>query len=181
MSYLAVWKKYSLLFAVCAFFGILAGSLLKSSYFDALKAVTDNFIDYVINRFLYIGCAEKIALLVKIVFKRMGPFILLWLLSLTIARIPYIIWLCAKSGFTTGFFICFMAMAYRAAAIKYIAMWYFPQIIIYAAVYGFSMIYITENLQKKKRLLIAFLSLVLFAGCILEAYVNPICLSYVFS
>ncbi len=178
---MVLWKKYSLLFVVCAFLGVLAGSLFKSSYFDALKSVTDNFIDYVINRFLYMGSTEKCVLLFKIAVKRVGPFILMWLLSLTVARIPYIVWLCAKSGFLTGFFICFMIMAYGIDACKYIPVWYCPQIIIYAFVYGFSIIYITENLQKRKKPVVVFLAFLLFAGCLLEAYVNPVCLSYVFS
>lgn len=181
MSYLVLWKKYSLLFVVCAFFGVLAGNLFKSSYFDALKTVVDNFTDYVINRFLYIGNAEKIVLLVKVIIKRMGPFILMWLLSLTVARIPYIIWLCIKNGFCMGFFSCFMVMAYGVNACRYVPMWYFPQIIIYAFVYGFCIVYITENLQKKKKSVILFMTLLMFAGCFLEAYINPVCLSYVFS
>ena len=74
-----------------------------------------------------------------------------------------------------------MVMAYGVNACRYVPMWYFPQIIIYAFVYGFCIVYITENLQKKKKSVILFMTLLMFAGCFLEAYINPVCLSYVFS
>ena len=91
-----LWKKYAALTGICIFLGILAGGLFKGSYFDDLKTVMNSFIDYVINRYLYIGSTEKTFLLIKIIIKRVGTFALLWLLSLTVAKMPYIVWLCIK-------------------------------------------------------------------------------------
>ena len=93
-----LWKKYAALTGICIFLGILAGGLFKGSYFDDLKTVMNSFIDYVINRYLYIGSTEKTFLLIKIIIKRVGTFALLWLLSLTVAKMPYIVWLCIKNG-----------------------------------------------------------------------------------
>lgn len=78
--------------------------LFKGSYFDDLKTVMNSFIDYVINRYLYIGSTEKTFLLIKIIIKRVGTFALLWLLSLTVAKMPYIVWLCIKNGFNNRIF-----------------------------------------------------------------------------
>lgn len=175
-----LWKKYAALTGICIFLGILAGGLFKGSYFDDLKTVMNSFIDYVINRYLYIGSTEKTFLLIKIIIKRVGTFALLWLLSLTVAKMPYIVWLCIKNGFITGFFTCFMFMAYGLNAVIYLLAWGFPQLILYILVYALGIMYITENLQKKKSAVIIILFILLIAGCILEAYVNPVCMSTVF-
>lgn len=175
-----LWKKYAALTGICIFLGILAGGLFKGSYFDDLKTVMNSFIDYVINRYLYIGSTEKTFLLIKIIIKRVGTFALLWLLSLTVAKMPYIVWLCIKNGFITGFFTCFMFMAYGLNAVIYLLAWGFPQLILYILVYALGIMYITENLQKKKSAVIIILFILLIAGCILEAYINPVCMSTVF-
>ena len=93
---------------------------------------------------------------------------------------PYIVWLCIKNGFITGFFTCFMFMAYGLNAVLYLLAWGFPQLILYILVYALGILYITENLQKKKSAVIIILFILLIAGCILEAYVNPVCMSTVF-
>ncbi len=175
-----IWKKYSILTAVCIFAGVMAGRLFADSYFDALKDVTDNFIDYVINRFLYIGNDEQFFLITRIVIKRMGGYMLLWLFSLTPVCVPYIIWLCAKNGFLFGVFSGFMFMAYGKNAFIYLIAWYFPQYIIYIIVYLVTILYIIKNLQMNTKAVIITLSILLFAGCILEAYVNPIFMSTIF-
>ncbi len=140
-----LWKKYAALTGICIFLGILAGGLFKGSYFDDLKTVMNSFIDYVINRYLYIGSTEKTFLLIKIIIKRVGTFALLWLLSLTVAKMPYIVWLCIKNGFITGFFTCFMFMAYGLNAVLYLLAWGFPQLILYILVYALGILYITEK------------------------------------
>ncbi len=176
-----LWKIYVIIIAVCFFIGILFGSLSQSSYFDVLKAVVDSFSESVVNRMLYLGKEEQILLFLKVLAKHAGPFALIWLLSNTVAGKPYIVWLCVSRGFVSGFWCCFLAMAYRLQAIKLIPLWYFPQILLYIIVFGFSVLYITENLQRKKQFVIIILSVLLIAGCIFETYINPICLSYAFA
>lgn len=73
-----------------------------------------------------------------------------------------------------------MFMAYGLNAVIYLLAWGFPQLILYILVYALGIMYITENLQKKKSAVIIILFILLIAGCILEAYVNPICMSTVF-
>ena len=130
-----IWKKYSILTAICIFAGVMTACLFANSYFEALKNVTDDFIDYVINRFLYIGNDEQFFLVARITFKQMGSYVLLWLFSLTPVFAPYIVWLCVKNGFLLGAFSAFMFMAYEKKAFIYLIAWYFPQYIIFSASY----------------------------------------------
>ncbi len=175
-----LWKKYAALMGVCIFLGILTGALIKGSYFDDLKAAVDSFMDYVINRYQYTGKAERAFLLIRVTVKRTGTYALLWLLSVTVVKTPYIIWLCVKNGFITGFFACFMCMAYGTDAVIYLLSWIFPQMILYVIVYSLGIMYIINDLQKKKRAVIIILYILLIAGCILEAYINPLCMTTVF-
>ena len=175
-----IWKKYSILTAICIFAGVMTACLFADSYFEELKNVTDDFIDYVINRFLYIGNDEQFFLIARITFKQMGSYVLLWLFSLTPVFAPYIVWLCVKNGFLLGAFSAFMFMAYEKKAFIYLIAWYFPQYIIYIIVYLITILYIIKNLQMNTKAVIITLSILLFAGCILEAYVNPIFMSTIF-
>lgn len=165
----------------CAGVGIIAGSLFKGSYFDAMQEIVNSFGNNILNQILCFGSNEKLFLLLKVIIKRLIPFILVWLLSSTVAGKPYIIGMLAFNGFTAGFWCCFVGMSYGQEAIALIFAWYFPHLIFYAISYCISIIYITENYRSRKFMLISLLTALMLTGCVLETYINPIILRWAFS
>lgn len=175
-----MWKKYLILMLACAGIGIITGSLFRSSYFDALEKLVSSFGNYVINQSLYMNSSDKLFLFFKIVIKRIVPFILLWLLAETVAGRVYMVLLCGSSGYVTGFWGCFLAMLYGGLSVRIIVAWYFPQVILYVLAYLVTILYITGGYTQRKKVLITLLTVILIAGCALEAYINPICLRWAF-
>ena len=175
---MSVWKRYLILTCSCLGIGVITGSLFRGSYFNELKGIIDGFQGDVMNRLLYMGNKENTLLLIRVLFTRFIPFVLMWLLAKTVAKTPYFLWVCISRGFWIGCWCCFLAMAYGTASIRLIHMWYFPQLLFYFVVYGGSLWYITEGIKKRKVIIITLLTILLLTGCLLETYVNPTCLSW---
>jgi len=153
--------------------GVITGSLFRSSYFDALKSMLDDYFNNIENRQLYLGTEESFQLLVRVMFRRLRPFVLLWLLSGTNYVRIFIAWLFAARGYMSGFMVCFLVMAYGGGSVPVIFAWGMPQVLLYGVAYVMSMIYILSDFSRKKSIIITLLSLLMIAGCICEAYVNP--------
>lgn len=175
-------KRYGAVYGIALVVGILSGSLFKSSYFNELKDVMDAFCNDVVNHPIYMGRGENLVLLFRIIIKRGFPFLLMWVLADgSRYKMPYIIWFLASRGYAMGFMCQFFAYAYTKDAFKLIPAYYFPHYLLYAAVFGFTILYITSGYQKKRNILIAILGLIFVAGALLEAYVNPDLLSMALS
>ena len=169
-----VWKKYIILACVCAVFGIITGSLFRGSYFDALKAIVDDYFDNINNNYDSLDSSESAYIFFRNIIKRIEPFAILWLLSgIEFVRV-FIAWLFAKWGYVFGFITCFMVMAYRYSSLAIIFAWFMPQGLVYGIVYLLSMLYIMCGLTRKKGIIITLLSLLMIAGCACETYINPL-------
>lgn len=174
-----VWKRYIILACVCVVLGIITGSLFRSSYFDALKTIFDDYIENISNYYDGISSTELLPMLIRILISRLRPFVILWLLSgIEFVRI-FIAWLFAKWGYMFGFISCFAVMAYGSSSVAMIAAWIMPQVLIYGVAYFMSLMYIMCDFSRKKGLIITLLLLIMIAGCVCEIYVNPICIRMV--
>ena len=171
-----VWKRYMILACVCAVFGIITGSLFRGSYFDALKAIIDDYFENITCNFDTLGSSEMIHMLFRLLVKRLRPFAILWILSKVEFVRVFIAWLFAKWGYIAGFITCFIVMAYGKSSPGIIAAWAMPQILIYGIVYLMSIVYIMYDFKKKKAIIITLLSLLMIAGCVCETYINPVCI-----
>lgn len=172
-------KRYSAVFGIALVVGILSGSLFKSSYFNELKEIMDAFCNDVVNHSLYMGRGENFVLLIRIIVKRGFPFFLMWVLSDSRYKMPYIIWFLISRGFAMGFMCQFFVYAYTKSAFKLILAYYFPHYLLYAVVFGLTILYLTSGLQRKRGVLMAMLGMIFIVGALLEAYVNPDLLSMV--
>ena len=132
--------------------GVITGSIFLDSYYSALKDVTDDFLDNIINHAMYMGDKEKLALFGKLVIDRSGPYILMWVLAESKYGLYYLLW-----------FICS----------RIIPAYYFPQYLLYAVVFGLVIIYVIFRTVKHRKTLFVALWFLLIAGCFLEAYINP--------
>lgn len=169
-----VWKKYIILACVCAVFGIITGSLFRSSYFDALKTIVDDYLENINNNYDSLDSSEFVYMLFRNIIKRIEPFAILWLLSgIEFVRV-FIAWLFAKWGYIFGFITCFIVMAYKYSSIGIVIAWFMPQGLVYGIVYILSMLYIMYGLTRKKGIIITLLSILMIAGCVCETYVNPL-------
>lgn len=173
-----VWKRYIILTCVSAVLGIVTGSLFKSSYFDTLKSIVDDYFANIIN-YDSMSNSELVYMLFRILQKRIRPFVILWLLSgIEFVRV-FIAWLFVKWGYMAGFITCFVVMAYRYSSFGIIFAWFMPQILIYGIAYFLSFLYIMCDFNRKKWIIITLLSLLMIAGCVCETYVNPMCIKNV--
>ncbi len=153
--------------------GVITGSIFLDSYYSALKDVTDDFLDNIINHAMYMGDKEKLALFGKLVIDRSGPYILMWVLAESKYGLYYLLWFICSRGFKIGFVCNFIARAYKEEALTIIPAYYFPQYLLYAVVFGLVIIYVIFRTVKHRKTLFVALWFLLTAGCFLEAYINP--------
>ncbi len=179
---LSVFQIAIFLIIVGAFFGVLCSNIFKTDYSSQMQTFESNVFNKIVDNDI-----DHMGLFQYVLGKNLNSFIVFWLLSLTILGIPYMALKVTSFGFFTGFFISAITMQYGAKGLVLIAVYLFPQGLLYLPIAlvclfkGFAIcrtIY-SENrnnfggivkLIKSNLFLIFLLALALVAASFLEAY-----------
>lgn len=173
---------------VALLFGVVMGTifanLFKNIYLNS-STLTDSLNIDKINM-LQINYGSLLKLVLVSNYKK---FFLVWLLSLTVLGIPFIIMFILYHGFSIGFIISVVTMEYGIKGILLFFSYLFPQYIIYIPVYIITLwkayqmctdMYNTNrtvsrgrmNLLVKNFPMILILAVLLLLGVIVETYLN---------
>lgn len=173
-----------LLIIIGLLIGVLFANLFQTFYYDLIINYNNIiFTDIVRENIDYSG------LFLYILGKNYREFIVFWLLSVTILGIPYMALKLIYFGFSTGFFISWVAMQYGFKGILLILAYLFPHGLIYIPViilclyrgYGLSKgiyydnrYYMGSIIKELKSyiFLFVFLAVLILLGSFLEAYVG---------
>lgn len=179
---LSVFQISIFLVILGAFFGALCANIFRVNYTTQMQAYEANVFGKIVD-----GNIDHMGLFQYVLGKNFNSFIVFWLLSLTILGIPYMALKVTSFGFFTGFFICAVTMQYGVKGLILVAVYMFPQGLLYLPIAfislykGFAIcrtIY-SENrnnfggilkLVKSNLFLIFLLALALILASFLEAY-----------
>lgn len=164
--------------------GVLSANLFQSFYYERMM----NYHNHVFSEIAR-ESIDYSGLFYYILRENFKDFVVFWLLSITILGIPYMLLKIIVFGFSTGFFISAIAMQYGFKGILLILSYQFPHGLIYLPIillclhkgYGLCRSMYFENRNylsfilrqlKSYLFLLIFLSVLLFLGSFLEAYVG---------
>lgn len=164
--------------------GALYANLFQDGYLNELKTYNLMGLDQVITLDINYG-----ALLKYVLVKNFKAFFLIWIFSVTILGIPFMILYILYNGFSIGFLVSICTMQFGFKGIIVFLGYIFPQYLIYIPIYiltlskGYSLcneMYYTNNGVKKGKMSlfieriipIIFLAILLFIGSIVETYAN---------
>ena len=126
---------------------------------------------------------EKVALTAKqsqpflaaffyVAFERTKSFGLLWLLSVTKLRLPYVMFFVTYKGVGLGFLYSFFLFEYKLSGIRFCLYYLFPHMLILLPVFLLSIIKIIGQNRNHMLITITALYIFLLASCFLEVKFN---------
>ena len=163
--------------------GILFARLFKGFYWNNINIFDSNYIDKIKN-----SSIEYSVLLKYVYWNVFKPFVLFWIVCVTVLGIPFIGGCLLYMGFQGGFFVSVILMKYGIKGILLLLGYTFPHYLVYIPVallcfrsgYWFCRSLRYDNLGRKGKtdkilkyiILILFFSFLLLVGGFLETYVN---------
>lgn len=170
--------------------GILFARLVQSYYWELAKNWQESFYIKVTQLEL-----NKQALFYTVFIKHIKEYLSLWIMSITILGIPYIVLFFMYEGFLIGVTAFIVIGQYQIQGVLLLFSYFFPQIICYIPVFLITALCVKELNKKigvmlergkkkwyqviiEKLPLFFILFIILLIGCILEAYINPECIRF---
>lgn len=169
-------------------FGVIIGTVFanffREEFFYDLKTLTSINLSSMNKIDINYGVLLKYVLV-----KNFKPYLLIWILNITILGIPFMILFILYSGFFAGFMVSIFTINYGLKGILLFLAYLFPQYLIYIPVFiitlwrGYTLY--NENLNYKninnkgnnhsfwdKFIMFFMLALFLIIGSVVETYVN---------
>lgn len=163
---MSIGKQCLLLSLGSFFFGILFFWLFKNSFIDELRRM---------NESISVTAKQSkplFAAFLYVVLERSKSFGLLWLLSVTKLRLPYIMFLIIYKGVGLGFLYSFFILEYKLLGLRFCLYYLFPHMIILLPVFLLSFYKIIRQNRNHMVLTITILYCLLLGASFLEVKVN---------
>ncbi len=153
-----------LLFLLGFFFGTLFYWIFRNSFYQELREI---------NQLAVTAQSPSWKAFLFIAWEQTKTYGLLWVLSSTPLKIPYIVWIILYKGFTNAFIFSFFIMEYGWYGIRLIVCYELPHGPVFLLIYLLTFAKIEkENHNKRLWLILVSLYVALMLACFLEIHFN---------